>query len=60
MNDEGQTIEQKDEIAKIEAIYDETMTKIKALEEEQKKIVFGYIRKLEQEKIEYIRKSLLN
>ena len=45
---------------KIEAIYNETIAKVKELEQEQKKIISDYIKRLEQEKIEKIKGSLLN
>ncbi len=51
---EGETLQ------KIEAIYNDTTSKIKILEQEQKNIVSDYLKQKEQEKIEQIRKLLLN
>ena len=49
----------EEQTKKIEEIYNETIAKVKMLEEDQKKLVSDYIKKLELEKIEKIRKSLL-
>lgn len=49
----------QEQAQKIEEIYNNTIIKVKNLELEQKKIVSDYIKKLEQEKIEQIRKTLL-
>lgn len=49
----------EEKIKKIEEIYQETITKVEALEKQQKQLVGDYIHKLEEEKIEKIRKSLL-
>jgi len=48
----------KETSEKIEAIYNETIAKVKTLEQEQKKVITDYIKKLEQEKIEQIKKSI--
>lgn len=48
----------QEQAQKIEEIYNNTIIKVKNLELEQKKIVSDYIKKLEQEKIEQIRKTL--
>ena len=60
MDNNTPPVDQEETIKKIEAIYDETMAKIKTLEDEQKKIISEYIRKLEQNKIEHIIKTLMN
>ena len=60
MNNDTQSTQTPKEISdKIETIYNDTIAKVKALEQEQKKVVADYIKKLEQEKIEAIKKSLL-
>lgn len=50
----------QEQAQKIEEIYNETIAQIKSIEKEQKKIITDYIKKLELEKIEQIRKSLTN
>ncbi len=45
---------------KIEDIYNDTTAKVNVLEQEQKKIISDYLKNKENEKIEQIRKSLLN
>lgn len=44
---------------KIKEIYNNTINKIKALEQEEKKVINDYIKKLEQKEVEHIRKKLL-
>ena len=43
---------------KIEAIYADVLKKVEVFEEQQKNIVADYIKKLEQERIKAIEKSL--
>lgn len=50
----------EEKVKKIEKIYNETIRKVKGLEQEQKRIASDYIKKLEKEKIEKIRKTLSN
>jgi len=47
-------------LMKIEDIYNDTMAEVNVLEQEQKKIISDYLKNKENEKIEQIRKSLLN
>jgi hypothetical protein len=47
-------------LMKIEDIYNDTTAKVNVLEQEQKKIISDYLKNKENEKIEQIRKSLLN
>lgn len=49
----------EDEVLKeIEVIYNNTTDKVKALEQEQKKIISDFLKDKENDKIEQIRKSL--
>ena len=60
MDNSNQSDQQiKETSQKIEAIYNDTIAKVKTLEQEQKNVISDYIKKLEQEKIEQIKKSLL-
>jgi len=47
-------------LMKIEDIYNDTMSEVNVLEQEQKKIISNFLKNKEGEKIEQIRKSLLN
>jgi len=61
MDDTIQSNQQLNEIPqKMEAIYGDTISKVKTLEQEQKKIIIDYLKQKEQEKVEQIRQSLLN
>ena len=61
MDNAIQSNQQLNEIPqKMEAIFGDTISKVKILEQEQKKIITDYLNKKEQEKIEQIRQSLLN
>lgn len=44
--------------AQIEAIYNETMQKLNAIETHKKEVVQNYIKELEQQKIELIKQHL--
>lgn len=61
MDNTIQSNQQLNEIPlKMEAIYNDTLANVKILEQEQKKIINDYLSEKEKEKIEQIRKSLLN
>ena len=59
MNNDDQSNSQiKETSQKIEVIYNEAIAKVKAIEQEQKKVIADYIKQLEKERIEQIVKSL--
>jgi hypothetical protein len=59
MDDPNQTTNPKKEASqKIKAVFDETVEKVAVIEREQEKIFAAYIKKLEQEKIDQIKKTL--
>ncbi len=58
MSTDQQDLQEK--AKKIKAIYNDAVTKIRELEKQQKQVVADFIKKLEQKKIEEIRKLLLN
>lgn len=47
-------------ISQIEDVYNDTVNQVKQLEQEQKKIISDFLKSKEKDKIEEIRKSLLN
>jgi vacuolar-type H+-ATPase subunit H len=61
MNDHDELKKKEDEtLNEIESIYNDTMTKVKELEQEQKKIISDFLKNKENDKMEQIRKSLLS
>ena len=58
MNKQNTSDDLQEKSKKIEAIYNEAIVKVKELEKKQGQIVADYIKKLEQEKIEKIRKLI--
>lgn len=60
MNNQNASDKLKEKSKKIDAIYNEAVVKIRELEKKQRKIISNYIKKLEQVKIEEIKKSINN
>ena len=61
MDDDNELKKKEDEtLNKIELVYNDTIAKVRDLEQEQKKIISGFLKNKENDKIEQIRKSLLS